>query len=89
MKSTTLPPLRVDPKLRRAAEAVLRDDESLSGLMELSLRAEVGRRREQAEFIARGLAARDEGHRTGEYVEADAVHAELRTMLAKATKGKA
>lgn len=84
MKSATLPSLRVDPKLRRAAEAVLRKGESLSSFMEQSLRDEVARRRMQGEFIARGLASRDEARRTGEYYEADAVHAELRDMLAKA-----
>ena len=56
MKTATLPPLRVEPELRQAAEAVLHDGESLSGLMEKSLRDEVNRRRMQAEFIARGLA---------------------------------
>lgn len=84
MKSATLPSLRVDPELRQAAEAVLRKGESLSSFMEQSLRDEVNRRRMQTEFIARGLASRDEAKRTGEYYEADAVHVELRTMLAKA-----
>lgn len=84
MKSATLPSLRVDPELRQAAKAVLRKGESLSSFMEQSLRDEVDRRRMQAEFIARGLASRDEARRTGEYYEADTVHAELRGMLAKA-----
>lgn len=84
MKSATLPSLRVEPKLRKAAEAVLRDGESLSSFMEQSLRDEVNRRRMQAEFIVRGLAARDEAERTGVYYDADTVHAELRDMLAKA-----
>lgn len=84
MKTATLPPLRVAPELRQAAEAVLREGESLSGLMEKSLRDEVNRRRNQAEFIARGLAARDDAKRTGVYYDADTVHAELRDMLAEA-----
>jgi predicted transcriptional regulator len=67
MKSATLPPLRVTPELRQAVELVLHEGESLSGLMEQSLRGEVNRRRMQAEFIARGLDARDEGKRTGVY----------------------
>lgn len=90
MKSATLPPLRVAPELRQAAEAVLHEGESLSGLMEKSLRDEVKRRRLQAEFIARGLAAQEESRRTGVYYDADTVHAELRDMLAEAkTKAKA
>ena len=84
MKTATLPSLRVDPELRQAAEAVLHKGESLSGFMEQSLRDEVNRRRMQAEFIARGLASRDEARRTGKYFSTDAVHAELRAMLAKA-----
>ena len=84
MKTATLPPLRVEPGLREAAESVLQEGESLSGLMEKSLRDEVNRRRNQAEFIARGLAAREEAKRTGVYYTADEVHAELHAMLAAA-----
>jgi predicted transcriptional regulator len=96
MKTATLPSLRVEPKLRKAAESVLHKGESLSGLMEQSLRDEVNRRRMQAEFIARGLAARDEAERTGVYYTVEEVHGELRDMLVKAkaktgkkTKGSA
>ena len=92
MKTATLPSLRVEPKLRKAAESVLHEGESLSSFMEQSLRDEVTRRRMRAEFIARGLAARDEAERTGVYYDADTVHAELRDMLAEAkarTKAKA
>lgn len=84
MKTASMPSLRVDPELRQAAEGVLRERESLSSFMEQSLRDEVNRRQQQHEFVARGLAARDEARRTGEYFEADAVHAELRGVLAKA-----
>lgn len=84
MKSASLPSLRVDPELRHSAEAVLRKGESLSSFMEQSLRAEVGRRRMHSEFLERGIVARGEARRTGEYFEASAVHAALHTMLAKA-----
>jgi len=43
MKTASLPSLRVDPELRQAAESVLLDGESLSSLMESSLRASVSR----------------------------------------------
>ena len=82
MKSATLPPLRVAPELRQAAEAVLYEGESLSGLMEKSLRDEVNRRRMQAEFIARGLAARDESKRTGVYYSKEESLAALDAILA-------
>ncbi|MEO7010451.1 MAG: YlcI/YnfO family protein [Caldimonas sp.] len=84
MKTATLPSLRVDPELREAAEAVLRDGETLSGFIETSVRETIERRRTRAEFIARGLASRDESRRTGVYIAADAVHAELGRMLANA-----
>jgi predicted transcriptional regulator len=88
MKSASIPSLRVDPELRQAAESVLHEGESLSSFMELSLRDQVTRRQLQREFVARGLASRDEARRMGEYFEADAVDAELRGMLTKATAGK-
>ena len=86
MKSATFPSLRVDPELREAAESVLEEGETLSGLIESSVREAIERRRSRAEFIARGLASRDEAKRTGAYVSAKAVHAELGKMLAKASK---
>jgi predicted transcriptional regulator len=88
MKSASMPSLRVDPELRRAAEAVLREGESLSSFKEQSLREQVARRQLQRDFVARGLASRDEARRTGEYFEADTVHAELRDMLDKTRAGK-
>jgi len=59
MKSATIPPLRVTPELRQAAESVLQDGESLSSFVEKSLVKQVEFRRSQAAFIARGLAARE------------------------------
>ncbi len=81
MKTATIPSLRVEPELRAAAESVLKDGETLSGLMEDALKKQVHYRKTQAEFIARGLAAREEAKRTGEYYDADEVHDELRAML--------
>lgn len=81
MKTATIPALRVEPELRRAAEEVLNENESLSSFMEASLRAGVARRRLKREFIARGMASRQEAQRTGEYFDADELHAELEGML--------
>lgn len=81
MKTATIPSLRVEPELRAAAESVLKDGETLSGLMEDALKKQVHYRKTQAEFLARGLAAREESKRTGEYYDADEVHDELRAML--------
>lgn len=88
MKTATLPPLRVEPELRKAAEGVLREGESLSSFMEQSLRDEVNRRRMQVEFIARGLASREEASRTGVYYTVDEVMGSLRSMLRDAKEKK-
>lgn len=87
MKTATLPSLRVDPELRDAAEGVLHDGETLSAFIEASVRESIERRRARAEFIARGMASREEAKRTGIYFAADQVHAELGQMLSKAKAG--
>jgi hypothetical protein len=87
MKTANFPSLRVAPELREAAEKVLMDGETLSSFIEASVRETIERRLTRAEFIARGLASRDEARRTGVYFAASAVHAELGQMLAK-TKAK-
>lgn len=83
MKTATIPSLRVDPELRNAAESVLQQGESLSSFVEQSLRANIQRRQAQLEFIARGLASRDEARQTGEYFAAEDVLRELDDMRAK------
>ncbi len=84
MKTATIPSLRVAPELRHAAESVLQEGETLSGFVEQSLRANIERRRFQQEFVARGLASRDEALRTGEYFPAEEVQRELEEMLVQA-----
>ena len=84
MKTSTIPSLRVEPELRHAAESVLHNNESLSSFMLQSLRAGIKQRQVQQEFIARGLASRDEARKTGEYYEADDVLHELDGMLSHA-----
>lgn len=84
MKTATIPSLRVDPELRHAAESVLQVGETLSGFVEQSLRANIERRRFQQEFVARGLASREEARLTGEYFLAEDVQRELEVMLTQA-----
>lgn len=84
MKSSSIPSIRVEPELRKAAESVLREGESLSSFMEESLRAGILQRKAQQEFIARGLASREEAKRTGEYFSADEVFGELQSTLLSA-----
>ncbi|MEO8746834.1 MAG: YlcI/YnfO family protein [Rhodanobacter sp.] len=83
MKTSTIPSLRVDPELRQAAEDVLREGETLSRFVEQSVRDQVAYRQMQRDFIARGLACREEAKHTGTYFDADMVHAELQAMLGK------
>jgi predicted transcriptional regulator len=81
MKSACLPSLPVDPELRAAVESVLAEGETLSAFVENSVKAQIRYRQTQQEFIARGLAARDEAKRTGVYYTSDEVLGELRAML--------
>ena len=84
MKTATFPSLRVDPDLRQAAEEVLLDGESLSGFVEQSIRSQIERRMAQREFVARGLASREEARRTGKYVSSGEVLKGLKKKLARA-----
>ena len=86
MKTATIPALRVDPALRQAAEDVLQAGETLSGFVEQSVRTNIGRRRQQQAFIARGLTARDEARESGDYLAASDVLQELDDMLADAER---
>lgn len=89
MKTATMPPLRVQPELRQAAEEMLRPGETLSAFVEESLRRNVERRRTQQEFIARGLASRDAARANGEYVSAEKVLGELSAKLKQAQSKQA
>ena len=86
MKSATIPSLRVDPELRSDAESVLQDGETLSSFVEKSIRNHIRQRRAQHAFIAKGLAAKAEAERTGEYFPADDVIGEIDEMLYQATE---
>lgn len=86
MKSATIPPLRVTPQLRRAAEDVLHEGETLSNFVEESLRDQIERRRAQQEFLKRGLAAGAHARATGTYVSQADVMTSLRKILTKAER---
>ena len=86
MKTATLPSIRVEPEFRSAVESVLHVSESLTEFVENSVRETVMRRRNQAEFVARGLQSLEVARRTGEYVDADVVLDKLRGKLAAAKK---
>ena len=84
MKNTTLPPLRVSPELRKSAESVLEEGETLSAFLLDAVVRGIECRRQQQAFVARGLASRSKALKTGRYVSADTVVRKLQTRLAKA-----
>ena len=81
MKTATLPSVRVEPELRSEVESLLGEGETVSQFVEASVRATVQRRRDQAEFIARGLRSLDDARSTGACVDADAVVQTLQGKL--------
>jgi len=81
MKTATIPSVRVEPELRAEVESLLGEGETVSEFVEASVRATVLRRRNHAEFIARGLRSLAVARRTGEYVDADAVVEGLQRKL--------
>ncbi|CAN7514256.1 prevent-host-death protein [Pseudorhodoferax sp. LjRoot39] len=81
MKTATFPSLRVDAQLRSDAESVLREGETLTSLIETAVHDTIERRHAQAEFLTRGLRAREQACSSGVYHPADAVHRQLRQRL--------
>ena len=86
MKTTTIPPLRVSSKLRRQAEAVLEEGETLSSFMFEALQTKVSQRLDQQAFLARGLASAAKARRTQRYTTAEAVLGKLSERSRRARK---
>jgi predicted transcriptional regulator len=86
MKATTIPPIRVSQDLRKQAEAVLQEGETISGFMLESLNRNIEYRKARQEFVARGLASAARAKKTGKYVSADKVIAKLGRKLDKARR---
>ena len=89
MKTATLPPIRVAPDFRLELEGVLEQGESLSQFMESAVRTTVAKRKNQAEFIRRGIAAIEATKRDGSGIPAEVVIAKLEANLAAAKQAKA
>jgi len=84
MKTAAIPPVRVSPELRQAAEAVLQTGETLSGFVEDSVRRNVEFRYAQKAFIERGMVAGEAAKKSGKYVSAATVLGKLDRRLKKA-----
>jgi predicted transcriptional regulator len=85
MKSRSI---RIDPALQQAAEAVLSEDESLSQFIETAVRQSIAYRQLRSEFLARGLASRDEARRKGRYFDAQEVLAGMDGILQTKHNGR-
>ena len=86
MKSSTIPALRVSSRLRKAAESVLREGETLSGFVLEAVTRGVETRRAQEAFLARGLASAARARSSGLYVPAQRMIGKLRRRLAAARR---
>ena len=84
MKTSSIPSLRVSPELRKRAEAVLEQGETLSGFVLDALTRSLEYRKARQEFIARGLASAAQAKKTGKYVSSDRVIEKLARQLVKA-----
>ena len=88
MKTATLPPIRVAPDFRIELEGVLEQGETLSLFVENAVRETVAKRKNQTEFVRRGIAAIDATKRAGGGIPAEAVIAKLEAKLAVARRVK-
>jgi hypothetical protein len=86
MKTSTLPPLRVEPRLRTEAERLLREGETLSSFVVDAVEERIRNRAMEEEFVKRGLASAEKARRSGRYLGASQVVAGLRRRLASARK---
>ena len=82
-RNSTLPPLRVPPKLRRRVETALEEGETISSFMLDAVTSRTEERESQRAFIARGLASARKARASGRYIEAKDVLAELDALAAK------
>ncbi len=83
------PPIRVAPDVRLELEGVLEQGESLSQFVENAVRTTVAKRKNQAEFMRRGIAAIEATQRDGNGIPAERVLAKLEAKLEAARQVKA
>lgn len=84
MKTATLPPVRVLPEFRAEIQSLLGEGETISEFLQTAVQDSLQRRRNQQEFVRRGLASLENAKLTDSYVEADAMLARLERKLADA-----
>ena len=74
--------------MRDGIEALLTEGETVSQFVEAAVRATVQRRREQSEFIARGLRSLEDARRNHDTVDAQVVLQRLQTQLDSALQSR-
>jgi hypothetical protein len=89
MKTVTLAHIHVAPNFRQEIEGVLEDGETLSKFVEGAVRRELDKRKHQAEYVRRGIAAIRETQRTGNGFPASEVVARLEARLLAARQALA
>ncbi len=81
MKSAVIPQVRVDPQFRSELESVLKQGETLSEVVAVSVKNAVEYRLVQTRFHTRGQLAWEDYQRNGATVAADAVVSKLQAKL--------
>src|SRR5690349_17814986 len=81
MKSSQLPPVRVELAVREEIESCLREGESLSQFIEKAAVEAARSRKSQEEFLARGRASLARAQREGEFYPASDVLDGMRSRL--------
>lgn len=84
MKNASIPPIRIESTFRQEIEMSLGDGETMASLVENAVRTEVTRRRDQSEFVRRGLAAIARSEANGDWIPAEAVISKLEAKVAAA-----
>jgi Arc/MetJ-type ribon-helix-helix transcriptional regulator len=84
MKAATIPPIRIESAFREEIEQSLGTGETMAALVENAVRTEVSRRRDQSEFVRRGLAAIARSEAAGDWIPAETVIAKLEAKVAAA-----
>jgi hypothetical protein len=82
-KSRTIPPLRVSEQLRTDAEGVLGPGETLSAFVMDAVSRSIDFRKNQLDFLARGIASAERARSVGGYVPADKAISRLRKRLTR------
>lgn len=86
MKAATIPPIRIESAFRQEIEQALGDGETMASLVESAVRTEVSRRRDQTEFVRRGLASIARSEADGDWIPVDTVLSKLEAKVAAARK---